>query len=427
MKSNPVASPYREISFLYLLQVIQRRWLILLFVGLVVGGANALLFALTPYTFESTITLLVSRTRSREDSGGVDRTVVDCEAFASALDSPDILDRILQEFRLNEPPYNFDIEDFRKRVAIWAVRSQNSVIVRVRLNDLVEDTPKLVSDVANAFSQEADRIANELLEEDIRRSMALFNQEYERAEKDLEKVRESYREKKLNARIEEMKKLIESLGNAQSQMLIALSQAQSDFVEKSAKQADLDRALTGEKPILDMVRSLEEEPSVLNIYAARTGKATTDLYNATSTRQEINPVFVSLRNLRDAVASDVAGVSEAIHKLPEYVEDYSRQIREAEKILNASEEEVTYWQDRLKTAHMGFGEVSTRREVAVMAIASDRQDLLTWIRAFPPLKPIGLPRFVLAVASALVAMILLTVLILLWEVLRATTRPEARV
>lgn len=422
MNPNTPESIYREIPILHLFRVIQRKWMLLLFVGLVVGGANALIIGLTPDTFESTATILVSRTRSREDAGGIDRTVVDCDAFASALDSSDILSRILQKYQLNEPPYNFDTEDFRKRVAIWAVRSQNSVVVRVRLKDRVENTPRLVADVANAFSVEADRIANELLEEDIQRSMALFNKEYERAEQDLEKVRTAYREKKLTARIEEMKKLIDSLGNAQSQMLIALSKAQSDYVEKSAKQVELDRGLATEKPMLDMVRSLEEEPSVLNVYAARTGTASTDLFSATSTREEINPVYVNLRNLRDAVASDAFGAAQAMQKLPEYVEDYSRQIQEAEKILNAHEEEVTYWQDRLKTAHLGFEEVSTRREVAVMAIASDRQDLLTWIRAYPALKPIGLPRAVVAVAFALVAMMIVTVMILLWEVLRATTR-----
>jgi hypothetical protein len=178
--------------------------------------------------------------------------------------------------------------------------------------------------------------------------------------------------------------------------------------------------LERERPTIDLIRALVEEPSVLNRYAAVTGAATAELYGVTSTSSDINLVYVEMRKLRDAVASDVAGASATVRRVPEYIQDYSRRIHEAELILGASEIEVKFWEARLETAQLGFQEVNERREVAVMSIASDRQDLLSWIRATPPLKPAGLPRPLFVVAAAVLTMGVLAVLILLMEVMRAT-------
>ncbi len=414
------ATVEREISLLALLEVLQGRWRLVLLVGVIAALLNTLLFALTPYTYESTATVLVSHTRSKAEPSYTERTLVDTDSFAAVLMSGDLMEKVLKHFQLDQPPYEFDIESLGRCIGVWAIRNQNSVQIQVRLSNLVENTPQLAADIANFMAQEADRIATELMDEDIRRSMDIFDREYQRAEKDLEAIRQKAIEVRNKAPFEEKRKLIDSLGTAQSMMYAAYSTAQSDYVLKTAKLENLNRALKSEKPTIELIRALEEEPSVLNLYAARTGIATTELYDVTSTSTDINLVHVELRKLHDAVASDVEGASAAIRKLPEYIQDFSRQIHEAELVLGASEIDVKFWEDRLESAHLGFQEVNERYQVAIMSIASDRQDLLSWIRATPPLKPAGLPRPLFVVATAVLTMGVLAVLILLYEVMRAT-------
>jgi capsular polysaccharide biosynthesis protein len=410
----------REISLLALLDILQSRWKLVLMVGVVAALLNTLLFALSPYTYESTATILVSRTRSKAEPSNIERTLVDTDSFAAALMSGELMEKVLKHYKLDQPPYEMDIESMGRAIGVWAIRNQNSVQVQVRLSNLVENTPQLVADIANFMGQEADRIAREVMDEDIRRSMELFDRDFHRSEKDLEAIRDKLLEVRRRAPTEQKRKLIDSLGNAQAMMYSNLSTAQSDYLNKSAKLLNLNRALQIEKPTIELIRALEEEPSLLNRYSARTGTATTELYDVTSTLNDINLVYVELRKLRDAVASDVEGASAAVQRLPEYIQDYSRQIHEAELILGASEIEVKFWEVRLETAQLGFQEVNERREVAVMSIASDRQDLLSWIRATPPLKPAGLPRPLFVGAAAVLTMGLLAVFILLMEVMKAT-------
>lgn len=414
------ATVEREISLLALLQVLQGRWKVVLVVGLAAGLINGLLFFMTPYTYESTATILVSHTHSKADPSYSEKTLVDTDSFAAALMSGDLMEKVLKQFQLDQPPYEFDLEAMSRAIGVWAIRNQNSVQVQVHLSNLVENTPKLVADIANFVGQEADRIAKDLMDEDIRRSMEIFDREFARAEKDLNGIKEQYMEFRQNARIEELRKLVEALGNGQSTMAIAYSTAQSDYIIKSAKRDNLERSLQKEKPDIQLIRQLEEEPSLLNLYSARTGKATAELYSVTSTVSDINLVHVELRKLLDGTASDAAGASAALSVLPEYIRDYSRQIHEAEVVLGANEAGLKFWEGRLEAALLGFQEVNERREVAVMAIASDRQDLLSWIRATPPLKPAGLPRALFVVATAVLTMGVLAVLILLMEVMRAT-------
>lgn len=414
------AAVEREISLLALLEVLQSRWRLVLLVGVIAALLNALLFTLTPFTYESTATVLVSRTRSNSEPSYTERTLVDTDSFAAVLMSGELMEKVLHEFKLDQPPYEFDVEAMGRAIGVWAIRNQNSVQIQVHLKNLADNTPQLVADIANFMGQEADRIAKKLMDEDIRRSMEIFDREYQRAVKDLNSIRDQYREVRRNAPVEEKRKLIDSLGNAQSTLAIALSTAQSDYIQKSAKRDDLKHSLESEKPYIELVRALEEEPSLLGLYSARTGKATAELYNVTSTVRDINLVHVEIRKLLDGTASDAAGASAALSILPEYIQDYSRQIQEAEKVMGASEAEVKFWEGRLEAALLGFQEVTKRREVAVMSIASERQDLLSWIRATPPLKPAGLPRPLFVVATAVLAMGVLAVLILLMEVMRTT-------
>ncbi|MCA9429329.1 MAG: hypothetical protein KC940_02355, partial [Candidatus Omnitrophica bacterium] len=77
----------------------------------------------------------------------------------------------------------------------------------------------------------------------------------------------------------------------------------------------------------------------------------------------------------------------------------------------------------LETAHLGFRDVYKKFELAKIAIASDRQDLIgEWIRAFPPQKVSGAPTPVLIVTSALLAMLLFLVILFFIEVIRVSLK-----
>ncbi|MCG3197661.1 MAG: hypothetical protein HUU16_21140 [Candidatus Omnitrophica bacterium] len=409
----------REVTLVHLLEVVKGHWKAIVAVGVLTLLLNVGVFLALPVAYQAESSILLSRSRSKAEPTGIDTTSVGSDAFALALQSGEVMEKALKKFNLDQPPYEYDVQELQQTISIWALRRENTLQVRVKLRNLQEGTQKLVADIANFFLEEADKLAKELLKQDIERSVALLEEEYRRSEQRLEEYRKHYQAVKLGAKIESQRKVLDSLGFGLSKLMEQFSIAQYDYANNSALVEALDRLLADEKELLSVRRALEEEPALMAAYAEKAGVGASSLYSATSTVQEPNEVYIALRALRDEAQGKMAGAKNALETLPDKIQGYKDDLEATERILNASEEAELFWKGNLTAAQLAFQEVYERREVAAMAIVADRQDLLTWVRAYPPLRPTGLPRPVLATASAVLAMAVLAVLILLLEVFRA--------
>ena len=259
----------RELTLLSLALLAVKRWKTLLAVGLAAAVVAAVVLWFKPVTYEATGKILVMRTRSSDKAVGLDRTVIEPDYYASVLKSDGVLGVILEKMRLDEAPYRFDIERLRGAAKISPLRNESSIEVTVKLPAMEESTPQKVAQLADAFIEEASRITDELLEKDIQRSMRLFDGEYEKACAQLEKVRGQYQEVFLTAPIEEKTREIENLHMFQRQLQASLAIAIADYEQKKAKLATIEDLLAGEDRLLSVTRALEEEPSLLAVYAAR--------------------------------------------------------------------------------------------------------------------------------------------------------------
>lgn len=413
----------REVTLVHLLEVVRSHWMAILAVGFFTLVVNVGVFLALPVAYQAESSILLSRSRSKSDPTGIDTTSVGSDAFGLALQSGAVMEKALKKFNLDQPPYEFDVQELQQSISIWALRRENTLQVRVRLRDLQAGTRELVAEIANFFLEEADSLARELLKQDIERSVALLESEYKRSAESLEEFRKRYQSVKLSAKVESQRKVIDALGFGLSKLMEQYSIAQYDLANNSAVVEALDRLLVDEPELLSVRRALEEEPALMAAYAEKAGQAAGALYSATSTVQESNEVYVALRALRDEAQGKMAGAKRALEDIPEGIQGYKEDLEAAERILNSSEEAELFWKGNLTAAQLAFQEVFERRLIAAMAIVSDRQDLLTWVRAYPPLRPTGLPRPVLATASAVLAMAILAVLILLLEVFRAVGDP----
>lgn len=354
---------------------------------------------------------------------GLDNTAIQLDSFAAALQSKEVLKRLFENFRLDGDPYRFDLERFEHAVTISPLRNENSIRITVKLPALMEETPELTANLANAFAAEADEIANKLLEEDIERSLEFFESQYRESENRLQKIqRETYRVRS-TAPIEEKTRYITNQEMLQRQLQASWALALADLLQKEKRLEVLEGILEEEEPLRTVTRFLEEEPSLLGVVSDRTQASAADLYRATSSAQLINDVYVNVRDLHDGIAADVAGLRKAVEDLPDSIDECTENMRAAEAILSACQALVKHHDDLLETAHLGFREVYSRFEMAKLSIVSDRQDLIGgWVRAYPPTKVSGAPKPVLAVTSAVLAMSLFLAMLLLIEVARASIR-----
>lgn len=420
-------TPERELTLLSLVLFARRRWKMLLAVGVIAGILAAIVLSVTPATYLATANVLVMRTRSKSEMVGLDRTVIEPDYFAAALEGDEVLETTLERFKLNEDPYRFDIEKMRSVVSVSPIRNENSIQIQVRLPALSpEETPKLVAEIANSLAEEANSISNRLLQEDIKRSRVLFDEEYQRAEKHLAASRQKYQVAALEAPLLEKQYEIENFQLYQRQLQASLALAIADLEQKGPKLGELEILLEDEKPLLTVVRELEEEPSLLGVFGEATGKGTSELYSATSITQIPNEVYTNLRNLHDTTRSEVAGLINAVTELQEDIAEINLKIRAAERIFTASKEAVEFYADVLETAVLTHREADQKHKTAVMSIISDRQDLISLSPALPPHKPSGVSRLVLVVVSPLIAMIFFLALLFLAEVLRVSVAPGER-
>jgi len=420
--ADTTSSMERELTLLNLTLLAMRRWKALLAVGVAAAIVASVVLWVTPPTYEATAKILVMRTRSSDVSVGLDRTVIEPDYFAAVLESDAVLQAVLTELGLDQPPYSFDVERLRSAVNVSPLRNENSIEVSAELPALEEDTPRKVAELADAFIAEASRIAESLLRKDIERSRALFDEEYARVCDHLEEVRKQYQRVFLTAPILEKEKEIENLHYYQRQIQASLALAIADLEQKEPKLATLKEMLDGEDRLLTVTRALEEEPSLLGVYSAKTGRAATQLYSATSTTQVVNDVYTNLRDLTDTTRGDVVGLKAAVAALGEDIEDCNRRIWTAERIYNASKEAVAYWDNVLETAVLTHRAVDERHKLAAMAIVADRQDLINLFPAVPPRKPSGVSRFFLVMATPFLAMVLFLGALFLVEAIRVSLR-----
>ncbi|MCA9410763.1 MAG: hypothetical protein KC917_01055 [Candidatus Omnitrophica bacterium] len=421
--NEPISPTESEITLAGLVRVAAGSWKPLLAVGIVAGVLAGIVLEMIPAKYEASSTILVTRTRAKDEMVGLDTTAIELDSFAAALESEEILEDILEQFNLGAAPYEFDIEEFDDAVSITPLRNENSLRISVELPALEDGTPKLVADLANAFAMQADSISRRLLEEDIERSLSFYRSQYQESEDRLNQIRDETIRVKASAPIEEKTRFITNQEMLQRQLQTSWALALADLEQKEEKQKVLGQIVAEEEPVLTVTRLLEEEPAMLDVVAARTGRSATELYSATSSSQIINDVYTNVRRIYDEISGDVAGLRRAVEELPKEIEECTRRIAEAEEILNASQVMVDHYDNLLETAHLGFRDVYKKFELAKIAIASDRQDLIgEWIRAFPPQKVSGAPTPVLIVTSALLAMLLFLVILFFIEVIRVSLK-----
>jgi capsular polysaccharide biosynthesis protein len=416
----------REVTLLGLTLLAVRRWKMLVAVGIAAAILSGLVLSVTPASYQATAKILVKRTSSSEDSYGIDRTVVEPDYFAATLESDAVLQRIIEMGGLHQEPYKFSPERFRGAVDISPVRNENSLLIQVRLPAIDENAPEKTAEVANLFVEEASRLAEDLLTQDIRRSLALFDEQYRVAESNLESVRDSYREAFVEAPVEGKTKEIENLALYQRVLQNSLALAQSELETKSPKLPVLEGMLQGEDRTLIVSRSLAEDAGLLLVTEAATQSSSRELFTATAYTEVINDVYTNLRNLRDTTQADVKGLSQAVEQLRTDISSINSQIEAAERVRNASQEEVEYWADRLETAQLTFRAVDERHKVAGMAIAADRQDMISQYPAIAPIKPSGVPRVLLVAMAPIIAMIIFLALLFVIEIIRVSIRPNSQ-
>jgi len=394
----------------------RRVWIVI--IGVIAALLTGLMKYSLPPTFEATAKILVKRTSSRGTGGLNDQTVIDTDSFAAALESAEVLEKALQKLKLDRPPYNFDLPAFAGKVDMSILRREESIQVQARLPHQTENTQELVAEVANFFLTEADTIAEDLMRQDIDRSKKLLDGEVSESQVRLETIREKYKEAKLKSQVVEKTETLESLGEGLTALLKEYAIARSEFEQANGKLPVLESLLAGEESTTSLIRSIDEEPTLRNLRLEGGDSSARKLFSATVTLQATSEVYVNLRELRDETKAELEGYRKAVENLPTAIDEYSKRMQEAEKVLNESEADVEYWTLVLEGAQEAFAEVYKQRDVAVMAIATDRQDLISWIRAKPPIHPIGPGPISYGLIAGLVAMVVFTLLLVLFEMVR---------
>lgn len=410
MKSDGIQLVERELLITDVVRwIISQKKLLSIFfvVALVCSG---ILIYLKPLQYSTTTRILVARSRTRE-TGVSDQTVVEVDSFASALASDQVLEPLVGEFELDQPPYSFSLVDMRNAIKIDPLRNEQSIRVRVKLPDLSDDTPQLVAAIANAFAGQAEQIAQKTLEEDIARTRAYFDHEFERSNQRLETTRDSYQEVFLTAPVQQKQMLIENLMLQERTLRTELAKAQSGFYLAQGQVKNYLEMLDDELPVMQLQKSLDEEPAFMGVVADGSGMDARQVYSATSTTEEENPVYTSIKSNYAEALAEAEGYARVIAELPDRIADLNHEVRAAELVYNACKEAVTFWEARLESAQEVFKDVLDRRESAVLAIVSDRQDLLQWTRAYPPIRASGLPRPVKIVLLTVISTALFAIML----------------
>ncbi len=222
---------------MFYLRALQARWKRIAAVALVAAATALALSLLLPKKYDATVTLVIQPA----GAGGPYPATMSpvyleyLRSYEHFLQSDGLLDRLLREFKLDRPPYNYTAEGFRSSaLRVTLVRNTKVLKVRVRFSE-----PQKAQEIALGLARLAAQSNTEINLAEAARAAGQIGKDREEArarlaaaQAALEKFRRQSRGEELERQVaQQIERKVESQGK--------LSQLQVDLAEKEARLATL--------------------------------------------------------------------------------------------------------------------------------------------------------------------------------------------
>jgi polysaccharide biosynthesis transport protein len=266
------------------------KWRKVIAAGTLAAAAMALLTSFAvPKAYEATATMVVLAPRFRESqmTGSLDLEEARmAKSYEGVVKSIGALVETIDEFKLQEPPFDLTLEKFEDKVSVRATKDTNILSITVELPDR-----EVAAQVANSLSQRAVDQKRRLGEASMERSRTFMETEVARALVALEKAELELKRFGLDNPMEVLRADLETRLAQRGDLEQKRSLASVELARATGDREDYERTLAKLQRTLTTTRSLVDDPSYQQALAKSASADTKSMLALSMRAEELNPTY----------------------------------------------------------------------------------------------------------------------------------------
>ncbi len=251
-------------------------------IGTLVCAAAAFIWGITTKrTYGAEVALVVSESKFGERDG----QTVSAASFRPYIESQGLAAKVIGEFGLDKPPYNFFASTFfGSVVTIDEVRNSTVFLLTAKLDD-----PGLAARVVNRVAAMAVEISRRVSYDEAMRSRDDIKIQRDEAQKRMDQAETTLRTFREKSQVELLRKDVDAALNQRGTLLALLIQIETE----KAKLAKAEQELAARKRVETVRRTIDSDPALME--SARPSAGQPNALLGLETRNElINPVYQQL-------------------------------------------------------------------------------------------------------------------------------------
>ena len=335
-----------------------------------------------PKIYRATTYVLVSESKigaASKDTAALQ--LVTLPTFTPFVDNDALISESLKKFLLDGPPYNLNVDKFRRRdyLDVRIPKSTRLLEVNVEFPD-----PRLAADLANAFAQGAIAFNDRMNNKDTKDTQDFLKRQLDAAVDNLNRAAAQQVKVQEEARIEDLEGELTTLLAERGKLSGKLGQLRLDLAQDHSKATSLREALAGEPQTILLKKSITTD-RFLEIAAEKLNPQGPPLSvieeSPNKNREEIQRDFV---NATVSSAAESAGVQAATDRLDRMNKEITRLITNLatvrSRVANAAQD-YALASDAVKNA-------SHEYQTASVTVSSKSQDMKQIAPALIPERPV---------------------------------------
>ncbi len=388
--------------FDYIRAVRKRKTMIIGGVIAVVAAAVVVSLALPEkYEAESTLMIEQSLIPGETDAASLSPRVIESfgNTYQRVVNNNQTLKKAVEKFNLSEKPYEMTWEKLGSNcINVQPVRGSRLITVTVTLQD-----PELAQKLANYIADQAVERATQLGTTGAEKSQKILREKRDKARQEMETAASRLEKFRKTAKLPFLRKEIDILLNRKEDLERQIASVRVSIQQKRKTLARVEEALSDQKPILELRRSLARDDLYQQMLARLGEEKQKNLLDLSMLSEQQNPTFLHLQRRSIDLQSGLEGLEA---KLKSLKGELSSNTAELEKLQEERVTKELQLQEKKREYNLRKGNykrLARKYDQVSLQVASRTQDLKLVDRALVPENPSEPKRRIIVLVAAVLS------------------------
>lgn len=397
-----------EISLRELIEILLKRKRIIMGITLLAVLASAIIsfFILEP-VYETRMVLMASNFSDKLQPNqlkgeGIDNILsnlsqypsMTMETYKQQVKSPKVMRETIEELGLED---KYDIESLAKSITLETIKDTNLLNIKMQEKD-----PELAAEIVNTVGRKFVAFVSDKAKE-----QATTTSQYIKTQIDVEK-------EQLDKALVELKDFLakpqgvqELTQEVEAKLMLVTEHKTSLFQEELQREVlqqsinKIKNELKAEKPLIVTEKSILEDSVLSNLAKEKTGENIGDIASIRMNNEEVNPVYIALKEKEAEIAVELTQAEAKIQMLKTQIEAIQQEVEDLQIKLAERQHEGRLIDQKVQIAQNTYDAFTRKHEELRVTESSQvgESNMIIVSRAYPTKNPVA-PRKALNVAIA---------------------------